>query len=73
MHEVVTNSTTATDHLFSSSSEDLLSPISITTRPQGGNTLGWSQTHEYISEEGALEVCLLSGATHPMLTLLLKS
>ena len=65
MHDVVTTSATATDDLFSSSSEDLLSPISLTTRPQGGNTLGWSQAHEPapISGEGAPEVYLDYGVT----------
>jgi hypothetical protein len=59
MHDVVT--TSATNDLFYSSSEDLLSPISLATRPQGGNTLGWSQNHESVNAtgEGVQEVRLL--------------
>jgi hypothetical protein len=64
MHNVVTTSATATNDLFYSSSEDLLSPISLTTRAQSGNALGWSPSHESVnvSGEGAQEVCLACGA-----------
>src|ERR1700735_243415 len=71
MHDVVTTSATATDDLFSSSSDDLLSPIPLTTRPQSGKTLGRSQTNELVNVSGeeALEVRFVCGATRLMLTL----
>jgi Zinc finger C-x8-C-x5-C-x3-H type (and similar) len=75
MHHVVTTSATATNDLFYSSSEDLLSPISLTTRAQSGNALGWSQPHESVnvSGEGAQEVCLACGAFALYLLFCLRS
>jgi hypothetical protein len=61
----------ATNNLFYSLPEDLLSPISLTTRLQSGNTLGWSQNLESvnINGEGTQEVRLARGTSYLILTL----